>query len=71
MEYCQDRNFSTLRVCAAGFLEREQTPAHRGNYLGLAPDDPALGARRRQIGDRERTAVRSDNVPPSLEAAPS
>src|SRR5712691_2454699 len=50
------------RVAAAGLLERQESAAHRRHHLGLAPDDPALGTRRRQICDRQRTAVRPDNV---------
>ena len=38
------------------------TSAHRGDHFGLASDHPALRARCRQIGDRQRTAVRSDYV---------
>src|SRR3977135_269884 len=49
-------------VAAAGFLEGKQAAAHGSNDLGLAPDDPALRARCRQIGDRQRAAVRPDNV---------
>jgi len=36
--------------------------AHGSNDLGLAPDDPALGARCRQIGDGQRAAVRPDDI---------
>src|SRR5207237_6483948 len=50
------------RVTAAGFLEREQTAANRGNNFGLATDDPPLGAGCGQIRNRQRTAVRPDDV---------
>src|ERR1043166_7545773 len=50
------------RVAAARFLEREQATADRGDDLGLAPDDPALGARCRQVGDRQRASIRPDDV---------
>src|SRR5262245_48357019 len=50
------------RVAAAGFLERKEPAAHGSNDLGLAPDDPALGAWCRQIGDGQRAAVRPDDV---------
>src|SRR5258708_14056369 len=50
------------RIAAAGFLERKQSAAHGGDHLGLAPNDPALGAWCRQISDRQRAAVRSDHV---------
>ena len=40
------------RIAAAGFLEGEQTAANRGNDLGLATDDPPLGAGCRQIRNR-------------------
>src|SRR6266550_7023511 len=49
-------------VAAAGFLERQQPPAHGGDDLGFAPDDPALGARCRQIGNGQRAAIRPDDV---------
>ena len=49
-------------VATAGFLKRKQAAADGSNDLGLAPDDPALRARCRQIGDRQRAAVRPDNV---------
>jgi hypothetical protein len=35
------------RVAAARFLKRKQPAPYRGNHLGLAPNDPALGTRRR------------------------
>src|SRR5438067_10034986 len=50
------------RVTTARFLERQKSAADRGDDFGLAPDHPALGAGRRQIRDRERTAVRPDDV---------
>src|SRR5262249_23787345 len=50
------------RVAAAGFLEREQAPPNGGDHLGLASDNPAFRARRRQVGNRQRTAVRPDDV---------
>src|SRR5688500_13290615 len=36
--------FDGQRVAAAGFFERQQTAAHGGNNLGLAPDNPAFRA---------------------------
>jgi hypothetical protein len=50
------------RIAAAGLLERKEPAAHGSNDLGLAPDDPALGARCRQIGDSQRAAVRPDDI---------
>src|SRR5436190_24245386 len=50
------------RVAAAGFLERQQAAAHSGDHFRLAADDPALGARRRQVGDRQRTAIGPDYI---------
>src|SRR6266540_4288300 len=49
-------------ITAASFLEGEQPAAHGGDHLGLAPDDPALRARCRQIRNRQRAAVRPDHV---------
>src|SRR5262245_58292311 len=54
--------FDRKRVAAAGFFEREQAAAHGGNHFGLTPDYPALGARCRQISDRQRTSVRPDHI---------
>src|SRR5215471_20207646 len=50
------------RVAAAGLLERQQPAAHGGDDFGLAADDPALGARCRQIGSRQRTAVGTGHI---------
>jgi hypothetical protein len=50
------------RVTAASFLEREQTPANRGNNFGLATDNPPLGSGCGQIRNRQRTTVRPDDV---------
>src|SRR5580658_1163408 len=49
-------------VAAAGFLEGQEPAADCGDDLGLAADDPALGAGRRQVRDRERTSVRPNHV---------
>jgi hypothetical protein len=49
-------------VAAAGVVKGEQTTAHGRDHLGLASDDPAIRARRRQIGDSQRAAVRTDHV---------
>ena len=54
--------FDGQRVAAAGFLKRKEAAAHGSDDFGLAPDHPALGARRGQIGDRQRAAVRPDDV---------
>src|SRR5208283_2166023 len=50
------------RVAAAGVVEREQASAHRRDDFRLAPDDPASGRRRRQIRDRQRAPVRTDDI---------
>src|ERR1044072_4353406 len=49
-------------VSAAGLLEGEKSATHSGDDLGLAADDPAFGAGGRQIRNRQRTAVRPDDV---------
>src|SRR5207302_9947448 len=49
-------------VTVAGLLERQESAAHGGDDLRFAPDDPAFGTGRRQIRDRQRTAVRPNNV---------
>src|SRR5690606_13103143 len=43
-------------------LQRQQPAAHGGDHLGLAPDDPALGARRRKIRQGQRRSSRTDHV---------
>src|SRR5580765_3966390 len=50
------------RIAAARLFKRQQPATHGGYNLGLASDDPTLGARGRQVGNRQRTAVRSDDV---------
>jgi hypothetical protein len=50
------------RITAAGFLEGKQAAADRGNDFGLATDNPSLGPGCGQIRDRQRTAVRPDDV---------
>src|ERR1041384_5342965 len=54
--------FDRQGVARAGLFKRQQAAAHSRNNLGLAPDDPTLGGRRRQIRDRERAAIRPDDV---------
>src|SRR3569833_2157975 len=49
-------------ITAAGLLEREKSTTDSGDNFGLAADDPAFGAGCRQIRDRQRTAVRPDDV---------
>src|SRR5262249_22988060 len=49
-------------VALAGFLNAEQASAHRGDHLGLAPDDPALCVPRREIRDCQRAPIGPDNV---------
>jgi hypothetical protein len=50
------------RVAAAGFLEGKQAATHGRDNFGLAADDPPFGTGRRKIRDRQRTAVRPDDV---------
>src|SRR5205085_11789667 len=50
------------RVAAAGLLKGEQAAANGSDDFSLAANDPPLGAWRRQIRDRQRTAVRPDDV---------
>src|SRR3954471_22282323 len=49
-------------VTAAGLLEGQKATANSGDDFSLAADDPAFGAGCRQISDRQRTAVRPDDV---------
>jgi len=49
-------------VTAAGLLEGEKSATDSGDDFGLAADNPAFGAGRGQICNRQRTAVRPDDV---------
>src|SRR3546814_9014627 len=48
-------------VPLAGLLDRDQPGAHAGHDLRLAPDDPALGAWRRQIIQGHRRSLGADH----------
>ena len=50
------------RITAAGFLEREQSAADRGNDFSLTANDPPFGPGRGQVRNRKRAAVRPDDV---------
>src|SRR5262249_2266055 len=49
-------------VALAGLLNAEQAPAHGGDHLGLAADDPTLGIPRREIRNCQRAPIGPDNV---------
>jgi len=44
--------FDRQRIATAGLLEGKESAAHGSDNLGLAPDDPTLRTRCRQVGDR-------------------
>src|SRR5215510_12022126 len=50
------------RITRAGFLERQKAATDRGNHFRLSADDPALGRRRRQVRNRQRTTIRPDDI---------
>src|SRR5262245_19023328 len=50
------------RIAAARLFKRQQAAAHCCDHFSLAADDPTLGAGSRQIGDGQRTAIRSDDI---------
>src|ERR1043166_8768517 len=50
------------RITLTGIIQAEKPTAHGGDDLGLAPDNPAARGRRRQIGERQRTSIRSDDI---------
>src|SRR3974390_3109157 len=54
--------FDRERVACARFFQRQQAPANGRNDLRLAPDDPAFWGRRRQVRDRQRTAIWPDHI---------
>jgi len=43
-------------------FEAEQTTANGGHNFCLAPNNPTMGSRRRQICNRERAAIWTDDV---------
>jgi hypothetical protein len=49
-------------ISPACFFEAEQTTANGGDNFCLATDNPTMGARRRQISNRKRTAIWTDDV---------
>src|SRR5579863_2445127 len=49
-------------IAAAGFLQRQQSAADRGDDFGLAANDPALRSGCRQISNRQRRTVRPDDI---------
>jgi hypothetical protein len=49
-------------VAVARLFERKESAANRGDHFRLAANDPTLGSRRRQVGDRQRRAVWADDV---------
>ncbi len=50
------------RVALAGFLKAEKSTANGGNDFGLAADNPATGAGGRQVGNRQGTAIRPNDI---------
>ncbi len=46
----------------AGLIEAEQSASDRGHNFRLAPDHPAFCIERRQIGNRKRAAVWTDDI---------
>src|SRR5687768_17024133 len=50
------------RIALARLVDRQQPARDRGHDFGLAPDDPAVGLRRRQAVERQRLAERSDHL---------
>jgi hypothetical protein len=54
--------FHRQRIPAASLFQRKQAAAHGSDHLRFAADDPALRSRGRQIRDRERTPVGTDDV---------
>ena len=50
------------RIALAGFFEAEQTAADGSHNLGLAADNPAAGAGRGKVGNRQGTAIRPNDI---------
>src|SRR5688572_30677100 len=49
-------------VALENLVDRQQPAVDRGDDLGLAADDPALGGGRRQVGNRQRLAERANHL---------
>ena len=49
-------------ITAAGFLEGQEAAANGCHNLGLTADNPPFGTGRREIRDRQRTAIWPDDV---------
>lgn len=54
--------FDGQRIAAAGFLERQKSPANGGHHFGLATYHPPSRPLRRQVGDGERATVGPNDV---------
>ncbi|CAH1653956.1 hypothetical protein CHELA40_10869 [Chelatococcus asaccharovorans] len=50
------------RITLARFIEAEESASHSSDDFGFATDDPSLRIRRREIRDRQRTAIGPDDV---------
>src|SRR5581483_1781652 len=50
------------RIAGAGLFQRQQTATDRGDHLCLAADDPALGCRRWQVRNSQRTSIWPDHI---------
>src|SRR6185436_17151813 len=50
-------------VTRAGVFHRQQAAANRSNHFCLTPDNPARGARRRQIVQSERIPIGTHHHP--------
>lgn len=54
--------FRSQRVSLTGFLEAQKTTTHGSDDLGLTADHPSTGGRWRKIGNRQRTAIRPNDI---------
>ncbi|GAB5376348.1 MAG: hypothetical protein AcusKO_28100 [Acuticoccus sp.] len=50
------------RITVARLVDGQEAATHGRNHFGLAADHPALGIGRRQISQRERSAVGTDDI---------
>jgi hypothetical protein len=49
-------------VTLTRFFEAQETAANGGDNLGLAADNPATGAGRGKVGNRQGTAIRPNDI---------
>src|SRR6185312_13554208 len=58
----REKFFRGELVALTRLIEAEKPSPHGCHHLGLAPNDPSPGVRRRKISNRKRAAIRPNNI---------